>query len=79
MSSAESLSAQRGIVSGLIDSLTRSVTRITDHRMSLIGSFNEADSFVDYQTRMVGAAKEIARLATEMVCTLKIILNEFFQ
>lgn len=35
-------------------------------RMSLIGSFNEADSFVDYQTRMVGAAKEIARLATEM-------------
>lgn len=35
--------------------------------MSLIGSYNEADSFVDYQTRMVGAAKEIARLATEMV------------
>lgn len=35
--------------------------------MSLIGSFNETDSFVDYQTRMVGAAKEIARLATEMV------------
>lgn len=36
-------------------------------RMSLIGSYDETDSFVDYQTRMVGAAKEISRLATDMV------------
>ncbi|KAH9632859.1 hypothetical protein HF086_013646 [Spodoptera exigua] len=36
------------------------------YRMSLIGSYDESDSFVDYQTRMVGAAKEIARLATDM-------------
>ncbi|GBP64326.1 Talin-1 [Eumeta japonica] len=34
--------------------------------MSLLGTYDEADSFVDYQTRMVGAAKEIARLATDM-------------
>lgn len=39
-------------------------------RMSLLGSYDETDSFVDYQTRMVGAAKEIARLATDMVCVL---------
>lgn len=30
----------------------------------------EGDSFVDYQTRMVVAAKEIARLAQEMVSIL---------
>ena len=75
LASAETLSAQRGVVSGLLDSLTRSVARITDHRMSLIGSFNESDSYVDYQTRMVGASKEIARLATEMVCTFLILAH----
>ncbi|KAJ2937107.1 hypothetical protein O0L34_g19566 [Tuta absoluta] len=34
--------------------------------MSLVGCYDESESFVDYQTRMVGAAKEIARLATDM-------------
>ncbi|XP_068621832.1 talin-1-like [Battus philenor] len=60
------LSSQRGAVGPLLDSLARAVARLTEHRMSLIGSFDETDSFVDYQTRMVGAAKEIARLATDM-------------
>ncbi|XP_013176171.1 PREDICTED: talin-1 isoform X2 [Papilio xuthus] len=60
------LSSQRGAVGPLLDSLARAVARLTEHRMSLIGSYDETDSFVDYQTRMVGAAKEIARLATDM-------------
>ncbi|XP_038217619.1 talin-1-like [Zerene cesonia] len=34
--------------------------------MSLIGSYDETESFVDYQTRMVAAAKEIAKLASDM-------------
>ncbi|CAH0698118.1 unnamed protein product [Spodoptera exigua] len=60
------LSAARGAVGPLLDSMQRAIARLTDHRMSLIGSYDESDSFVDYQTRMVGAAKEIARLATDM-------------
>ncbi|KMQ93936.1 talin-1-like protein, partial [Lasius niger] len=36
---------------------------LEDHRMSTIDT---VDSYVDYQTRMVEAAKEIARLAQEM-------------
>lgn len=34
--------------------------------------FEEGDTFVDYQTRMVIAAKEIARLAQEMVSILHV-------
>nr|XP_049697783.1 talin-1 isoform X16 [Helicoverpa armigera] len=60
------LSAARGAVGPLLDTMQRAIARLTDHRMSLIASYDEADSFVDYQTRMVGAAKDIARLATDM-------------
>ncbi|XP_050359192.1 talin-1 isoform X1 [Nymphalis io] len=60
------LSTQRGAVGPLLDAVARAVARLTEHRMSLIGSYDETDSFVDYQTRMVGAAKDIARLATDM-------------
>ncbi|KAG6451547.1 hypothetical protein O3G_MSEX007224 [Manduca sexta] len=60
------LSTQRGAVGPLLDTLARAIARLTEHRMSLIGTYDETDSFVDYQTRMVGAAKEIARLATDM-------------
>ncbi|KAM3956237.1 LOW QUALITY PROTEIN: talin_middle and talin-RS domain-containing protein rhea [Aphomia sociella] len=63
---ARALSAARGAVRPLLESLARSVARLTEHRMSLVGTYDETDSFVDYQTRMVGAAKEIARLATDM-------------
>ncbi|XP_052742695.1 talin-1 isoform X2 [Bicyclus anynana] len=63
---ARELSTQRGAVGPLLDSVARAVARLTEHRMSLIGSYDETDSFVDYQTRMVGAAKDIARLATDM-------------
>ncbi|XP_047524858.1 talin-1 isoform X1 [Pieris napi] len=60
------LSTQRGAVGPLLDSVARAVARLTEHRMSLIGSYDETESFVDYQTRMVAAAKEIARLASDM-------------
>ena len=41
-------------------------------RSSLI--IDSGDSYVDYQTRMVSSAKEIARVAQEMVYLLKIFL-----
>lgn len=63
----EKLSAESGIVTGLMEQVNRSIARLTDKRQSLIaGSVNINDTFVDYQTRMVQHAKEIARLANEM-------------
>ena len=64
----EHLATQAGVVTGILDSITRSMTRVTEssHRLSTYSETGEL-SFVDYQTRMVTAAKEIARLAQEMV------------
>ncbi|XP_051170651.1 talin-1 isoform X3 [Leptopilina boulardi] len=59
----ENISTSNGIVTGLIDTITRAMVHLEDHRMSTIDT---VDSYVDYQTRMVEAAKEIARLAQEM-------------
>lgn len=66
----EKLSTQDGIVSGVVDTVTRAMNRLTDistshHRSSLV--LESGDSYVDYQTRMVNAAKEIARLSQEIV------------
>ncbi|KAJ9593984.1 hypothetical protein L9F63_014625, partial [Diploptera punctata] len=64
----EHLATQAGVVTGILDSITRSMTRVNEssHRMSTYSETGEL-SFVDYQTRMVTAAKEIARIAQEMV------------
>ncbi|KAL0267697.1 UNVERIFIED_CONTAM: hypothetical protein PYX00_009891 [Menopon gallinae] len=62
----EHLSTQAGVITGLLDTISRSMTRVTDNRSSTIG-VDQIDSFVDYQTRMVARSKEIARLAQEMV------------
>ena len=67
----ENISTSNGIVTGLIDTITRAMVRLEDHRMSTIDT---VDSYVDYQTRMVEAAKEIARLAQEMVRNLVAII-----
>ncbi|XP_049817811.1 talin-2 isoform X3 [Aethina tumida] len=64
VTSLENISTQSGIVSGVIDSITRSMTHLTDHRASLI--LSESDGYVDYQTRMVNAAKEIAKISSDM-------------
>lgn len=64
----EHLSTQAGVVTGILDSITRAMTRVTEssHRLSTYSETGEL-SFVDYQTRMVTAAKEVARIAQEMV------------
>jgi talin len=64
----EHLATQAGVVTGILDSITRAMTRITEssHRLSAYSETGEL-SFVDYQTRMVTAAKEVARIAQEMV------------
>lgn len=61
----EKLSTESGIVSGLMEQIYRSMSRITDKRQSVF-NVTSSTSFVDYQTRMVQSAKEIARLANEM-------------
>ncbi|KAI8040200.1 hypothetical protein M5D96_006138 [Drosophila gunungcola] len=61
----EKISAETGIVTGLMEQINRSITRLTDKRQSLLNA-SYSDTFVDYQTRMVARAKEIASLANEM-------------
>lgn len=61
----EVISTQSGIVSGVVDNLTRAMTRVSDHRASLV--ISDGDTYVDYQTRMVECAKDIAKIAGEMV------------
>ena len=60
----ESISTSNGIVTGLIETISRAMIRLEEHRTS---TGDCVDSYVDYQTRMVEAAKEIARLAQDMV------------
>jgi talin len=64
----EHLATQAGVVTGILDSITRAMTRVTEssHCHSTYSETGEL-SFVDYQTRMVTAAKEVARIAQEMV------------
>ncbi|KAJ8935035.1 hypothetical protein NQ314_013060 [Rhamnusium bicolor] len=64
VNSLEAISTQSGIVSGVVDNLTRAMTRLSDSRASLI--ISDSDNYVDYQTRMVDCAKEIAKIAGEM-------------
>ncbi|XP_059217650.1 talin-1 isoform X2 [Stomoxys calcitrans] len=60
----EKINAETGVVTGLMEQVNRAITRLTDKRQSLLNA-SYSDSFVDYQTRMVQTAKEIARLANE--------------
>uniref|UniRef100_A0A182IW98 Uncharacterized protein n=1 Tax=Anopheles atroparvus TaxID=41427 RepID=A0A182IW98_ANOAO len=61
----ERLSTENGVVTGLMEQISRSMSRISDKRQSFLGgSLN--DTYVDYQTRMVQSAKEIARYANEI-------------
>ena len=70
------IATQAGVVTGLVDAISRAISRVPDpntplQRRSFIA--DTTDSFVDYQTRMVAASKEIARLAQEIVIFLLII------
>ncbi|KAF5290986.1 hypothetical protein FQA39_LY14517 [Lamprigera yunnana] len=64
LSNLETISTQSGIVSGVVDNLTKAMTRLSDHRASLV--ISDGDTYVDYQTRMVECAKDIAKTAGEM-------------
>ncbi|XP_018576944.1 talin-2 isoform X4 [Anoplophora glabripennis] len=64
VNSLETISTQSGIVSGVVDNLTRAMTRLSDNRASLI--ISDSDGYVDYQTRMVECSKDIAKIAGEM-------------
>lgn len=64
VTSLETISTQSGIVSGVVDNLTRAMTRLTDSRASLI--ISDGEGFVDYQTRMVDCAKAIAKTTSEI-------------
>lgn len=67
LSTVETIATEAGVVSGLVESITTSMHQIDD----IYGApIEEGNTFVDYQTRMVTAAKEIARLAQEMVSNL---------
>jgi talin len=63
------LATQAGVVTGILDTITRAMSRVADNRTSnMVMIETDAEhSFVDYQTRMVAAAKELARIAQEMV------------
>lgn len=61
----EKINAETGVVTGLMEQVNRAITRLTYKRQSLLNA-SYSDSFVDYQTRMVQTAKEIARLGNEM-------------
>jgi talin len=66
----ERITTHEGVVTGVVDNITRAMTRLSDlstshHRSSLV--LETGDSYVDYQTRMVSEAKEIARISQEMV------------
>ncbi|XP_055955771.1 talin-2-like isoform X4 [Patella vulgata] len=57
----EEAASQTGVVSSMIDSISKSITKI-DERIAV----GEKASFVDYQTDMVRLAKQIARTAQDM-------------
>ena len=67
LSTVESIATEAGVVSGLVESITTSMNHMGDRSAVTV---DESGSFVDYQTSMVAAAKEIARLAQEMVSRL---------
>ena len=61
----ESIATEAGIVSGLVESITTAMNKTEDPAVAKAAACG--DNFVEYQTRMVTAAKEIARLAQDMV------------
>uniref|UniRef100_A0A1B6BY27 FERM domain-containing protein n=1 Tax=Clastoptera arizonana TaxID=38151 RepID=A0A1B6BY27_9HEMI len=73
------ISTQAGVVTGLVDTISRAISRVPDPNMPLQRRSyiaDSTDSFVDYQTRMVTSAKEIARISQEMVSKSTINVNQ---
>ena len=69
MATVEGIAAEAGVVSGLVESISSAMNKI-GNRPNIGSAVDENMSFVDYQTSMVSAAQEIARLAHDMVAKL---------
>lgn len=65
LSLVESIATEAGVVTGLVESITTAMNRTEDPAMAKAAT--SGDDFVEYQTRMVSASKEIARLAQDMI------------
>ncbi|CAG2163728.1 unnamed protein product [Oppiella nova] len=65
----ESAATEAGQVTGIIESITKSITKIDErhYSYSTTSTLPSGSTYVDYQTRMVNCAKEIARIAQDMV------------
>ena len=63
----ESAATEAGQVTGIIESITKSITRIDERQYSYSSTTSSGGTYVDYQTRMVNSAKEIARVSQDMV------------
>lgn len=63
LQSVQTASSEAGVVSSMVESISRAIVR-TDEQL---GSGEQSSTFVDCQTRMVRACKEIIRISQEMV------------
>ncbi|KAK8772242.1 hypothetical protein V5799_024516 [Amblyomma americanum] len=73
----ESAATEAGVVTGLVESVSKAMYRLEERSVITIGGLRTSGSYglevqpelsyVDYQTRMVRSAKEVARVAQDMV------------
>ncbi|KAH9369268.1 hypothetical protein HPB48_012344 [Haemaphysalis longicornis] len=74
----ESAATEAGVVTGLVESVSKAMYRLEERSYITIGGLRTSGSFgggvvepelsyVDYQTRMVRSAKEVSRVAQDMV------------
>ncbi|XP_064472172.1 talin-2-like isoform X2 [Ornithodoros turicata] len=61
----ETAATEAGVVTGLVESVSKAMTRLDERTVTT--TIITEQSFVDYQTRMVNSAKEVARVAQDMV------------
>lgn len=73
----EAGASEDGHVNAIIESITKSMTRIDERQYygATNGASPDTLTYVDYQTRMVAITKEIAKIAQDMVSSLEHILK----
>ncbi|XP_065168829.1 talin-2-like isoform X5 [Atheta coriaria] len=64
-SNVETLSMQSGIVQGVVETIFKSMSKLTDNRASLILTDGDT-SYADFHTRMVQCARDIAKISGDM-------------
>lgn len=67
----ESAASEDGHVNSIIETITKSITRIDERQYTYSNGNSSPDglTYVDYQTRMVNLTKEIPKIAQDMVFT----------